>query len=99
MALQRNPNDPYDPDRTTTRLNQGIENSGLPDNRITSSRMKLAALAVVVLIGALFYGMNMSSTTPSSTAAQNSGTTTGSAPAAPQTPATPPSNSTTNPAR
>lgn len=98
MALQRNPNDPYDPDRSTTRLNQGIENSGLPDNRITSSRMILAALAVVVLIGALFYGMNMSSVPPT-TANQGTDTTTGSAPASPQTPATPPNNSTTGPAR
>ena len=100
MALQRNPNDPLDPDRPTTRLDQEMDSgTGLSDTRVTSGRVVLAALAVVVLIGALFYGMNMSSTTPSSTASQNSGTTTGSAPASPQTPASPPSNSTTSPSR
>jgi hypothetical protein len=74
--------------------------------------------AILLLIGALYYGMNMSSTSPTSTATQtapasqtnaqnanpavrdvtpnrDAGTTTGSA----QSPASPPSNSTTSPSR
>jgi hypothetical protein len=92
-------------------------------NRVGGGIIAAAIAAVVVLIGAVYYGMNMSANAPTSTATQtapvsqdnansaaspavrdvtpnrDAGTTTGSAPALPQTPASPPSNSGTNPSR
>jgi len=108
--------------RSSTRLDQEMQADPVADNRMSGGRIAAAVAAVVVLIGALYYGMNMSSTSPTSTATQttpasrdnaqnatpavrdvtpnrDAGTTTGSAPASPQRPASPPSNSSTNPAR
>uniref|UniRef100_Q07KS4 Uncharacterized protein n=1 Tax=Rhodopseudomonas palustris (strain BisA53) TaxID=316055 RepID=Q07KS4_RHOP5 len=101
-----------EPDPIIDREYQAV--SEPTENRISGGRIAAAIAAVVVLIGALYYGMNMSSTTPTSTATQtdpaspavrdvtpnrDASTTTGSAPASPQTPASPPSNSSTTPAR
>lgn len=109
--------------RRSARLDQEMLDDPVANNRISGGRIAAAVAAAVVLIGGLYYGMNVSST-PSSTATQTTpagqnstqtanpgvrdvtpnrdvGTTTGSAPAPamPQTPASPPSNSGTNPAR
>jgi hypothetical protein len=59
-------NDP----RRTSRLDQQREADPVTDNRISGGRIAAAVAAVVVLIGALYYGMNMSSTSPTSTATQ-----------------------------
>jgi hypothetical protein len=109
--------------RRSTRLDQELQaDPELTEGRISGGRIAAAVAAILVLIGALYYGMNMSSTSPTSTATQtapatqnnaqnnspavrdvtpnsNAATTTGSAPASPQTPASPPSNSSTSPSR
>lgn len=124
MALERNPNDPYSEDpaasdlRRSTRLDQELQaDPELTEGRVSGGRIAAAVAAILVLIGALYYGMNMSANSPTSTATQtapasqnnaqndpavrdvtpnrNAGTTTGSA----QSPASPPSNSSTSPSR
>jgi hypothetical protein len=85
MAQQRNPNESFsdrpttDNLRPTNRLDQMQSGNGLPDNRITSSRLILAAVAVAILLGGLLYGVSMSSNSSTSTATQSPTTTTGSA--------------------
>jgi hypothetical protein len=110
--------------RRSTRLDQELQaDPELTESRVSGGRIAAAVVAIILLIGGLYYGMNMSATSPSSTASQttpanqnnaqsttapavrdvtpnrDAGTTTGSAPASPQTPASPPSNSGTNPSR
>jgi hypothetical protein len=77
MALERNPNDPYYQDpaasdlRRSTRLDQELQaDPELTESRVSGGRIAAAAVAIVVLIGALYYGMNMSSNSPTSTATQ-----------------------------
>ena len=122
MAIENNPNDPYDRDRLRDpiRTNIGerrspveLDNELQPDPELMegpAGGMKIAVLAVgiAVVLAAVFYGLNHTSvnqqnaaTKPISTTAQNStptpppappransqpGTTTGAAPATPQTP-------------
>jgi len=102
---ENSPNDPYrrDPIETerATRLDQELRADGEPmSSGMSTGKIAAFAAAVVLLVGALYYGMNVSSTNPSTASNRDAGTTTGSstAPAAPQQPAAP-SNSTTAPAR
>jgi uncharacterized protein HemX len=121
MAYERNPNDPYRPkDPYRPNLNDdeirrqtSLENELQPDPELaegTASGTKVAmfALAVAIVLGAVFYGLNNTSTKQGDTSstAQNSpqtsspaapntspGTTTGAAPAQPKSPpATAPAN-------
>ncbi|ABD88928.1 hypothetical protein [Rhodopseudomonas palustris] len=108
MAEQQNsPNDPYRRDPAETeramRLDQELQaDTSVSGGRMSGGRIAAFAAAVVILVGALYYGMNVSSndpTTASQTApAPNSspGTTTGSAPT--QQPASP-GNGSAAPAR
>jgi hypothetical protein len=88
MALERNPNDPLkDPAandlRRSPRLDQELPtDSAMADSSISGGKIAAAVVAIVVLVGAIYYGMNMSSTT---TATQTS-------------PASPTSTQTANPA-
>jgi hypothetical protein len=100
--MPRSPNDPYDPYRSTmsdddadpeSRLEREAQfDPELAEGRASTSRMALLALAIAVVLGAVFYGLNHSSVHQASTAppaqtaqtkpmAPNSqpGTTTGSA--------------------
>jgi hypothetical protein len=123
MAYQFNPNDPYrtglsdDEIRRQARLNS-LDNEIQPDPELSegpagSAKVALFALAIAVVLGAVFYGLNNSSinqagTTPATQTAQTqpanppaappgmrdvtprannqSGMTTGAAPARPATP-------------
>jgi uncharacterized protein HemX len=116
MAYERNPNDPYranDPYRSTPtddeayRQARRLDNELQPDPELaegtaSSGKVAMFALAVAVILGAVFYGLNNTSTKQgTSSTAQNSsqtsppaaprantspGTTTGAAPAQPQSP-------------
>ncbi|MBB5048710.1 hypothetical protein HNR60_003478 [Rhodopseudomonas rhenobacensis] len=103
---ENTPNDPYrrDPIETerATRLDQELRGTGEPmRSGMSTGKIAAFAAAVVLLVGALYYGMNVSSTNPSTASNSGAGTTTGSstAPATPPAPAASPSNSTTSPAR
>ncbi|HEY0328877.1 MAG TPA: hypothetical protein VGC77_07220 [Rhodopseudomonas sp.] len=93
---QPSDNDPYQRDpadaERALRLDQELQaDAALGSSRMSGGRIAAFAAAVVILIGALYYGMNVSST--NTAANRDAGTTTGSAPAAP------PANGTSNPSR
>jgi hypothetical protein len=68
MAYQRNPNDPYQPSRTDDE----IRNAASPDSELQpdpelaaggpgTGRIALFAVAIAVVLGAVFYGLNNAS--------------------------------------
>ena len=131
MAYERNPNDPYRPNdpygsnsadeeiRRQARLDNELQpDPELAEGPAGGAKIAMFALAIAVVLGAVFYGLNNSSINKagtSSSTAQNSsqtsppaapsgmrdvtprantdqGTTTGAAPARPQTSPPPASN-------
>ncbi|QWG15349.1 hypothetical protein KMZ29_12195 [Bradyrhizobium sediminis] len=92
MATQSNPNDPYranlsdDEFSRQARLNNQLRaDPELVEGATSGSKVAMFAIAIAVVLGAVFYGLNSSSvdqagTTPSSATAQN---TQSSPPAAP----------------
>ena len=77
MAIERNPNDPYDPDRleipfagsdTTTcapvlQLDDDLQvDAELGQDPASSAKIALFALGIAVVLGVVFYGLNSSST-------------------------------------
>jgi hypothetical protein len=100
MAIQRNPNDPYrenladDPYRSLPgdqlRRQAQLDNELQPDPELaegpaSGGKVAMFALAIAVVLGAVFYGLNNSSinqagTSPTTSTAQN---TPSSPPAAP----------------
>jgi hypothetical protein len=125
MAYERNPNDPYrsadDPYRSgdNIRRQTNLDDELQPDPELaegpaSSGKIAMFAIAIAVVLGAVFYGLNNSSINQAGTSstAQNTtqpsppatppgmrdvtpransepGTTTGAAPARPQTPPAP----------
>ena len=124
MAYQPNPNDPYranlteDEIRRQARLDNELPaDPELAEGPASGAKVAMFALAIAVVLGAVFYGLNNTSvnqagTTPTTSTAQNTqqssppaappgmrdvtprantepGTTTGAAPARPQTPPAP----------
>jgi hypothetical protein len=91
MAMQRNPNDPYrenladDPYRTLPgdqlRRQAQLDNELQPDPELaegpaSGGKVAMFALAIAVVLGAVFYGLNNSSinqagTSPTTSTAQN----------------------------
>ena len=95
MAYQPNPNDPYraslsdDEFRRQTRLNS-LDNELQPDPELaegpaSGGKVAMFAIAIAVVLGAVFYGLN-------NTSVNNAGTseTTKTAQTQPATPAAPP---------
>jgi hypothetical protein len=96
MAYERNPNDPYtnltDPNlgdnefRRQARLDSELQaDPELAEGPASSGKVAMFALAIAVVLGAVFYGlnntsMNQAGTTPPTSTAQNTQT---SPPAAP----------------
>jgi hypothetical protein len=108
MAIDRNPNDPYrSPDdpylsnsarddlRRQTRLENELQaDPELAEGPISGGKIAAFAIAIALVLGAVFYGLNNTSMSPgTSSTAQNKsssppaappGTTTGAAPSRPQ---------------
>ena len=90
MALERNPNDPYrsnlanDDIRRQARLDSELPaDPELAEGPASSGKIAMFAIAIAVVLGAVFYGLNNSTinqagTSPTTSTAQNS-----SPPAAP----------------
>ena len=106
MAYERNPDDPYrfsNRPADEYRRAAGLDNELQPDPELaegpaSTGKIALFAIAIAVVLGAVFYGLNnstinhagTSSTAQNTTQSSPPGTTTGAAPARPQTPATAP---------
>jgi hypothetical protein len=124
MAIDRNPSDPYrspddpylpNPARDDLRRQARLENElqadpELAEGSVSGGKIAAFAIAIALVLGAVFYGLNNTSMSPgTSSTAQNTsssppaappgmrdvtprannnapGTTTGAAPASPQTP-------------
>ena len=121
MAYERNPDDPYRPNLADNEMNRQarLDNELQPDPELaegpaSGAKVAMFAVAIALVLGAVFYGLNNSSINQAGTAstAQNTtqsspraappgmrdvtprantepGTTTGAAPARPQTPPAP----------
>lgn len=71
MAQQTNPNDPYDPKfqqpelRDPVRLDDELQaDPQLAEGPASGARIALIAIAIAVVLGGVFYGLNNTSTTP-----------------------------------
>jgi uncharacterized RDD family membrane protein YckC len=94
--MEQNPNTPYDPERLNDPIRPNIGRSpaefdkelqaDLAEGPASNMRIALLAVAIAVVLGALFYGLNNSSThqqnaaAPTSSTAQNAPTTPPAAP-------------------
>ena len=95
MAYERNPNDPYDPNRLNpadddfnraARLDNDLQaDSELAEGPASGGRIAMAAVAIAVILGAVFYGLNSSTINQAGTSA-----TTQTAQTQPAPPAAPP---------
>ena len=91
MAVERNPNDPYSGAPTNDELlrrrtdqfdGELQADPELAEGPASGGRIALFAIALVAILGVVFYGLNTSSTSPDAT------------PTAQTTPASPPASST-----
>lgn len=90
MAVERNPNDPYSAatnDEVLRRRTEQFDNELQADPELAEGpagggRVALFAIALVAILGVVFYGLNSSSTSPDAT------------PTAQTTPASPPAGGT-----
>ena len=121
MAYERNPDDPYRPNLADNEMNRQarLDDELQPDPELaegpaSGAKVAMFAVAIALVLGAVFYGLNNSSINQAGTSstAQNTtqsapraappgmrdvtprantepGTTTGAAPARPQTPPAP----------
>lgn len=83
MAYERNPNDPSRPIAGNEPLRDAapLDNQLQPDPELaegpaSGARIALFAVAAAVLLGAVFYGLNNSSTTPTANSGATPPTTT-----------------------
>jgi hypothetical protein len=77
MANQQNPNDPYRPNRTDEDLRSpaSLDTELQPDPELaegpaSGGRIALLAVAIAVVLGAVFYGLNNTSTNSAGNTAQ-----------------------------
>lgn len=91
MAIERNSNDPHSATPTNDELlrrraekfdNEHQADPELAEGPASGGRIALFAIALVAILGVVFYGLNTSSTSPNAT------------PTAQTTPASPPANNT-----
>ena len=86
MAIERNPNDPTNDELMRRRADQFDEelqaDPELAEGPASGGRIALFAIALVAILGVVFYGMNSSNTSPDAT------------PTAQTTPVSPPAGST-----
>jgi hypothetical protein len=79
MAYERNPNDPYDPNRLnladdefnrSARLDNDLQpDPELSEGPASGGRIALAAVAIAVILGVVFYGLNNTSINQAGTSA------------------------------
>jgi len=74
MAIERNPNDPYaastndDALRRSAQLDNELQaDPELAEGPASGGRIALFAIALVAILGVVFYGLNSSSTSPDAT--------------------------------
>jgi hypothetical protein len=90
MAYERNPNDPYRPNLTDddnsrqARLDNELQvDPELAEGPASSGKVAMLAVAIAVVLGAVFYGLNNSSINHAGTSSTAQNTTQLSPPAAP----------------
>ncbi len=90
MAYERNPNDPYRPNpaddeyRRAARLDNELQpDPELAESPASNGKVAMFAIAVAVVLGAVFYGLNNSSIKQAGTTSTAQNTTPSSPPAAP----------------
>jgi hypothetical protein len=90
MAYERNPNDPYRPNltdddiRRQARLDNDLQaDPELAEGPASGGRIAMFAVAIAVVLGAVFYGLNNSSINQAGTASTAQNTTQTSPPSAP----------------
>ena len=90
MAYQPNPNDPYRPNladddiRRQTRLDNELQaDPELAEGPASGSKVAMFAVAIALVLGAVFYGLNNSSVNQAGTSSTAQNTTQTSPPAAP----------------
>jgi hypothetical protein len=90
MAYERNPDDPYRPNladdeyRRQARLNDELRSDPeLAEGPASGGKVAMFAIAIAVVLGAVFYGLNNSSINQAGTSSTAQNTTQSSPPAAP----------------
>src|SRR5229473_6955864 len=90
MAYERNPDDPYrsnladDEYRRQARLNDELQpDPELAEGPASAGKVAMFAIAIAVVLGAVFYGLNNSSINQAGTSSTAQNTTQSSPPAAP----------------
>src|SRR4051812_50172543 len=74
MAFERNPNDPYRPDmaddelRRTERIDRELQaDPELSESPASGGKVAMFAIAIALVLGAVFYGLNNTSMNPAGT--------------------------------
>jgi len=90
MAYERNPDNPYrsnladDEIRRQARLDNGLQpDPELAEGPASSAKVAMFAIAIAVVLGAVFYGLNNSSINQAGTSSTAQNTSQSSPPAAP----------------
>jgi uncharacterized protein HemX len=90
MAYERNPDDPYRPNLADNEMNRQarLDNELQPDPELaegpaSGAKVAMFAVAIALVLGAVFYGLNNSSINQAGTASTAQNTTQSSPPAAP----------------
>jgi len=91
MAHERNPDDPYrpnpadDPYRRAARLDNELQpDPELAEGPASSAKVAMYAIAIAVVLGAVFYGLNNSTINQADTSSTAQNTSQTSPPAAPR---------------
>jgi cell division septation protein DedD len=91
MAYERNPDDPYrpnpadDPYRRAARLDNELQpDPELAEGPASSAKVAMYAIAIAVVLGAVFYGLNNSTINQAGTSSTAQNTSQTSPPAAPR---------------